>query len=57
MKCKYKEFFTGNGECDLSYPSCTVAVLCVYEDRYHERMTEAKIAERENYVRDNCEDE
>lgn len=57
MKCKYKEFFTGNGECDLSYPSCTVAVLCVYEDRYHERMTEAKIAERENYVRDNCKDE
>lgn len=57
MKCKYKEFFTGNGECDLSYPSCTVAVLCVYEDRYHERMTEAKIAERGCYDRNNRETE
>lgn len=55
MECKYKEFFTGDGKCALEYPDCMKRILCPYEDRYHDRLAEAKIAERERYERDTCE--
>lgn len=49
MKCKYKELFEENAECELTYPDCLNKVMCVYEDKYHDRLIEALVEREDNH--------
>ena len=46
-KCRCKELFDKNGECDLTYPECRKKMVCYYEEKYHDLLLDAKIAEAE----------
>ena len=41
MKCQYKKYFTGDEDCEFTYPECMKQILCIYEDKYHENMLES----------------
>lgn len=52
MKCKYKELFEKDAECDLTYPECKKKVICFYEEKYHDLLMDAKCAEVDHYETD-----